>query len=86
MKLLKAYGADRILGVDLRDDAMQMLEQRGGTPTDLETIMKEAEIVVATTGVPGLIRPEMVRPRQAILALSNFLATRSASPVKGSSG
>jgi malate dehydrogenase (oxaloacetate-decarboxylating) len=71
VKLLKAYGADRILGVDLRDDAMEMLKLRGGTPTDLETIMKESEIVVATTGVPGLIRPEMVRPRQAILALSN---------------
>jgi malate dehydrogenase (oxaloacetate-decarboxylating) len=27
--------------------------------------------VVATTGVPGLIKPEMVRPKQVILALSN---------------
>jgi malate dehydrogenase (oxaloacetate-decarboxylating) len=33
--------------------------------------MSEADIVIATTGVPGLIRPEMVRPGQVILALSN---------------
>jgi malate dehydrogenase (oxaloacetate-decarboxylating) len=34
-------------------------------------IMAECDIVVATTGAPGLIRPEMVRQGQIILALSN---------------
>jgi len=34
-------------------------------------VMAESDIVIATTGVPGLIRPEMVRPGQVILALSN---------------
>jgi len=38
---------------------------------DVDTIMAEADVVVATTGRPGLIRPAMVRPRQVILALSN---------------
>jgi malate dehydrogenase (oxaloacetate-decarboxylating) len=38
---------------------------------DLETVMREADVVIATTGVPGLIRPEMVRRGQVILALSN---------------
>jgi malate dehydrogenase (oxaloacetate-decarboxylating) len=33
--------------------------------------MKSADIIVATTGVPGLIKPDMVRPGQVILALSN---------------
>ena len=33
--------------------------------------MRRADIVVATTGVKGLIRPEWVRPGQVILALSN---------------
>jgi malate dehydrogenase (oxaloacetate-decarboxylating) len=34
-------------------------------------IMAECDIVVATTGTSGLIKPEMVRPGQIILALSN---------------
>ena len=38
---------------------------------DLPDIMKTADIVVATTGRPGLISPDMVRRGQVILALSN---------------
>ncbi|MGC8856358.1 MAG: malic enzyme-like NAD(P)-binding protein, partial [Anaerolineae bacterium] len=34
-------------------------------------IMQTCDIVIATTGAPDLIRPEMVRPGQIILALSN---------------
>jgi malate dehydrogenase (oxaloacetate-decarboxylating) len=33
--------------------------------------MAESDIVIATTGRPGLIEPGMVRPGQVILALSN---------------
>jgi malate dehydrogenase (oxaloacetate-decarboxylating) len=33
--------------------------------------MATCDVVVATTGKPGLITPEMVRPGQVILALSN---------------
>ena len=33
--------------------------------------MREADVVVATSGVPGLIKPEMVRTGQVILALTN---------------
>jgi malate dehydrogenase (oxaloacetate-decarboxylating) len=33
--------------------------------------MERADIVIATTGVKGLIKPEWVRPGQVILALSN---------------
>jgi malate dehydrogenase (oxaloacetate-decarboxylating) len=33
--------------------------------------MANCDIVVATTGAPGLIKPEMVRKGQIILALSN---------------
>ena len=33
--------------------------------------MAEADVVVATTGVPGLIEPTMVREGQVILALTN---------------
>jgi malate dehydrogenase (oxaloacetate-decarboxylating) len=33
--------------------------------------MAEARVVVATSGRPGLIAPELVRPGQVILALTN---------------
>ena len=33
--------------------------------------MQRADVIIATTGVKGLIRPEWVRPGQVILALSN---------------
>ncbi len=33
--------------------------------------MAEADLVVATTGRPGLIEPEMIRRGQVILALTN---------------
>jgi len=37
----------------------------------MEEIMATCEVVIATTGVPGLIKPEMVQKGQIILALSN---------------
>ena len=38
---------------------------------DMATIMREADFVIATTGKPGLITPDMIRPGQVIMALSN---------------
>jgi len=70
-KLLTAFGVKSILGTDIKDSAKQMLQQIGGEPTDLTSLMQRADIVVATTGVPGLIKPTMIRPRHAIFALSN---------------
>ena len=69
--LLKSYGVKQMLGFDLSENAMQRLEALGGEPSDLKGVMSRANVVVATTGVPGLIRPDMIRPRQIILALSN---------------
>ncbi len=70
-QLLQSFGVKEILGADLREDAMDRLKQQGGTPADLDGVMRRADIVIATTGVPGLIRPEMVREGQVILAISN---------------
>ncbi len=69
--LLKAFGIREIFGCDLKQEALDRLKNAGGSPCDLTTLMKEASVVVATTGVPGLIKPEMVRKGQIILALSN---------------
>ena len=43
----------------------------GGKASKLKEIMADCDIVVATTGAPGLITPEMVHKGQIILALSN---------------
>ena len=69
-KLLKAYGVERISGTDLKQPARDRLRAQGGCPVELGELMN-ADVVIATTGVPGLIKPEMVRQRQVILALSN---------------
>jgi malate dehydrogenase (oxaloacetate-decarboxylating) len=70
-KLLLAYGVKEILGVDVREEAMVRLEQSGGKRADLAGVMSGSDVVVATTGRPGLIQPSAVKPGQIILALSN---------------
>ncbi|HMY11172.1 MAG TPA: malic enzyme-like NAD(P)-binding protein, partial [Turneriella sp.] len=70
-RLLKAFGVQTIYGADINEDAKTRLEQIGGTPLALGELMQKAQVVVTTTGVPNLIKPEMVRARQIILALSN---------------
>jgi malate dehydrogenase (oxaloacetate-decarboxylating) len=70
-QLLQAYGVKKLFGADLRQDALDRWKSRGGTPTDLAGVMQNADVIVATTGVPGLIKPEMVREGQVILAISN---------------
>jgi malate dehydrogenase (oxaloacetate-decarboxylating) len=70
-ELLLAYGVKMVMGTDLRDNAKNRLAMLGGKPASLSEIMSESDVVVATTGKPGLITPEMVRKGQVILALSN---------------
>ncbi len=60
-----------VLGADLSQEALQRFSDYGGTPSSLREIMDAADIVVATTGVPNLIKPEWVRKGQIILAISN---------------
>jgi malate dehydrogenase (oxaloacetate-decarboxylating) len=71
VRLLKAYGVGDILGSDRNPAAVERLAGLGGEGCTLEQLMQRADIVIATTGVKGLIRPEWVRPGQLILALSN---------------
>lgn len=70
-KLLLAYGVRRLMGTDIHEGAMEILRSRGGDPVTLEEIMAEADIVICTTGVEGLLKKEMIRKGQVILALSN---------------
>jgi malate dehydrogenase (oxaloacetate-decarboxylating) len=61
----------RVLASDPDERAREHAQERGVEIAELETIMRDADVVVATTGKPGLIEPEMVRDGQVILALSN---------------
>ncbi|WP_394188346.1 NAD-dependent malic enzyme [Paenisporosarcina quisquiliarum] len=71
-RMLMAYGVDNVYGIDRQQEALDRLTSYGGqTLSSLEEIMSTCDIVVATTGVAGLIKPSMVRPGQIILALSN---------------
>ena len=58
-------------GADLSPEALNRFEKLGGIKSNLKDIMANCDIVVATTGAPNLIKPEMVRKGQIILALSN---------------
>ncbi len=63
--------ARRVLASDPNEATHERARRKGIEITDMQTLMREAEVVVATTGVPGLIKPEMVRDGQVILALTN---------------
>ena len=70
-RLLRARGTRTLLGADVDPAAVSRFETLGGEAADLARVMAEADIVIATTGVRGLIKPEMVRQGQVVLALTN---------------
>ena len=69
--LLVDAGARRVLGSDPNPLSHERAKGKGIEITDMETVMREADVVVATTGRSGLIDPAMVREGQVILALTN---------------
>jgi malate dehydrogenase (oxaloacetate-decarboxylating) len=70
-QMLMSYFKNPVLGADIAPDALERLKNAGGVPSDLKAVMAGCDVVIATTGVPGLINKEMVRKGQIILALSN---------------
>jgi len=60
-----------VQGADIVPAALDRLKAAGGVPSDLAGIMAGCDVVIATTGAPGLIKPGLVRRGQIILALSN---------------
>lgn len=70
-RLMMAYGVGDVLVHDRSPEAMAWLKDLGARPVDLSTLMREADIVIAATGRPGLITPEMIRPGQILFPLSN---------------
>jgi malate dehydrogenase (oxaloacetate-decarboxylating) len=70
-RMMMRLTGNAVLGADLSQEALDRFETFGGRKSSLEEIMAECDIVIATTGAPNLIKPEMVRAGQIILALSN---------------
>jgi len=70
-KMLMSLTGNPVLGTDLSEEALERFERDGGKRSSLQEIMSECEIVIATTGAPNLIPPELVRKGQIIFALSN---------------
>ena len=69
--MLKDGGVERVLASDPNEASHERALAKGIELVDLDTLMARADVVIATTGRPGLIRPEQVRRGQVILALSN---------------
>ena len=69
--LIHDAGVKRMLASDPSPGAQERARARGIEIADLETLMGQADVVVATSGRAGLITPELVRPGQVILALTN---------------
>jgi malate dehydrogenase (oxaloacetate-decarboxylating) len=70
-RLLHAHGVKKLLGTDLRAEAMGRLAQLHGQRETLDRILARADAVICTTGASGLIAPDRIRPGQIIFALSN---------------
>jgi len=71
VRLLMKHGVQRVYGTDRNPVAIERFTQMGGTATSLEQLMASCDVILATTGVRGLIQPEWIRPGQIVLALSN---------------
>jgi malate dehydrogenase (oxaloacetate-decarboxylating) len=69
--LIHDAGVKRVIATDPSSWAQDQARAHGIEIADLATVMGEADVVVATTGRPGLITPDLVRPGQVILALTN---------------
>lgn len=69
--LLMRYTGKPVFGSDVNPLCTERFEKMGGRAIGLQELMESCQVVVATTGMPGLIQPEWVRKGQVILALSN---------------
>jgi malate dehydrogenase (oxaloacetate-decarboxylating) len=69
--LIREAGAKAVIASDPSDASHARAQAAGIEVAPFEEVMERARIVVATTGQPGLIKPEMIREGQIIMALTN---------------
>ena len=70
-KLFFQYSGNPALGTARSAGSIKRHVDAGGVASTFDEVMKSADIVVATSGIRGLISPEMIRKGQIIFALSN---------------
>jgi malate dehydrogenase (oxaloacetate-decarboxylating) len=63
--------AARVIASDPDEATHERAREKGIDVCELDEVMSEADVVVALTGQPGLIEPDMVKEGQIILALTN---------------
>ncbi len=66
-----AADAAKVLAADPDQRSHERARAAGIEITEFERVMAECDIVIATTGVAGLIEPEMIRAGSVIFALTN---------------
>jgi malate dehydrogenase (oxaloacetate-decarboxylating) len=69
--LVHDAGAARVLAFDPNEESHARAREQGIVPAPLDEVLAQADVIVATTGRPGLLTPAMIRPGQVILALTN---------------
>ena len=69
--LIHEAGAKEVLASDPSEASHERARAAGIEVTTFEDVMARARIVVATTGRPGLITPDMIHDGQIIMALTN---------------
>jgi malate dehydrogenase (oxaloacetate-decarboxylating) len=60
-----------VLGSDINKEAKKRFKKMGGEVVELKDLLKASQVVIATTGMPGLIKREDILKGQVIMALSN---------------
>ncbi len=68
-ELMLGFGVRKVLAVDKRTESLDWVP--GAQLVTLDYALANADVVIATTGVPGLIKPSQVKKGQIIFALSN---------------
>ena len=71
VRLIARLGVGRMLVTDLSPGAVDRAAQGGTEAASQDEVMREADIVIATTGKAGLIAAGRVRRGQVLFALSN---------------
>jgi malate dehydrogenase (oxaloacetate-decarboxylating) len=69
--LMVEGGAGRVLGADPDERTHEKARDSGIEIVEVDELMREADVVVATTGRPGFLEPDMIREGQIIFALTN---------------
>jgi len=70
-RLIISYGVREVLVTDPSPVALERMVGFGARAVDLPTLLGEADVVIATSGRPGLIQASQIKKGQVVLALSN---------------